>query len=856
MNRRHIAFAILLSTFALHRLLAYIDVYFTSYPSQVASGENYYVEAATNGGYSGSDISLSKNGSYLSGNSGWGYLTVGEWNSDSGPQTITYMADATDWDYYETAVDYAYVQVNAVPNQPPVATIEVDGYSSGATITRPYGGSVTVTVRYKATDGNGNLSGIRPQVWYPNGSLNNNGGNFVAQSGSSGEVTWSVTLNEDGDWYFWTDAQDPTIAPSYVDSGSWGNGFRLHVVQAPPPNSPPTASVWANVSSLYTGQTALIYVRGQDSDGNARYFNLDQVSPLNCFYGPGDNFVSSQQPNNGWWDLGSNTGDYTRTVNMTFDRPGNYVWRGAVMDSAGSGWQYSPTNHTISVPNRDPSVSITILDGSQNPIALNGNGRAPVQTNTNFYIRVSGSDPDGRLARLYSRINNPSGVGYAYEQHDVSGGSATWTFGPYNPGSTTGVWDVWGHAEDQDNGGYQWQGGGWWGTQSPDIEVYQPNTAPTGSWQTLPGTIVPGATFTARASGHDNDGNLTTVWVDLSTNGGAWSAFAYNGGGNGFDNTSDGNLVTAGAVGTTYQFRYYVADSAGANTGWQYSGVYTVTAPPDTTAPSVPSGLGSSSVTTTSFTLTWSASSDNVSVTAYEVQRDTTSLGTTSALSLGLSGLSPNTTYAMTVRARDAAGNWSAWSSALNVTTASLADTTAPSVPTGLASSNVGSAGFTLTWTASTDNVGVTQYEIFKNGVSYTTSTALTSNITGLSPATTYPMTVRARDAAGNWSAQSTALNVTTSSAPIGMVDTDLDGMSDDWEVYFGLNPNSAADASLDNDGDGRTNLQEYVAHTNPRNAADKVATISTGHDLVISTPAGFYGVMKSSGSLTTVTAP
>jgi chitodextrinase len=309
-------------------------------------------------------------------------------------------------------------------------------------------------------------------------------------------------------------------------------------------------------------------------------------------------------------------------------------------------------------------------------------------------------------------------------------------------------------------------------------------------------------------------------------------------------------------VGTTYQFRYYVADSAGANTGWQYSGVYTVTAPPDTTAPSVPSGLGSSSVTTTSFTLTWSASSDNVSVTAYEVQRDTTSLGTTSALSLGLSGLSPNTTYAMTVRARDAAGNWSAWSSALNVTTASLADTTAPSVPTGLASSNVGSAGFTLTWTASTDNVGVTQYEIFKNGVSYTTSTALTSNITGLSPATTYPMTVRARDAAGNWSAQSTALNVTTSSAPIGMVDTDLDGMSDDWEVYFGLNPNSAADASLDNDGDGRTNLQEYVAHTNPRNAADKVATISTGHDLVISTPAGFYGVMKSSGSLTTVTAP
>ena len=54
--------------------------------------------------------------------------------------------------------------------------------------------------------------------------------------------------------------------------------------------------------------------------------------------------------------------------------------------------------------------------------------------------------------------------------------------------------------------------------------------------------------------------------------------------------------------------------------------------------------------------------------------------------------------------------------------------------------------------------------------------------------------------------------------APIGTppVDTDKDGMPDNWEVDYGFNPNSAADAALDFDKDGATNLQEFVASTNP----------------------------------------
>ncbi|MFC4100260.1 fibronectin type III domain-containing protein [Paenibacillus xanthanilyticus] len=90
----------------------------------------------------------------------------------------------------------------------------------------------------------------------------------------------------------------------------------------------------------------------------------------------------------------------------------------------------------------------------------------------------------------------------------------------------------------------------------------------------------------------------------------------------------------------------------------------------DAQAPSAPSGLTSPSKTDTSVALTWTASTDNVGVTGYEIYRGTTLAGTTSgATSYTATGLSPSTSYAFTVKAKDAAGNVSAASAALNVTT-------------------------------------------------------------------------------------------------------------------------------------------------------------------------------------------
>src|ERR1700704_1552315 len=88
-------------------------------------------------------------------------------------------------------------------------------------------------------------------------------------------------------------------------------------------------------------------------------------------------------------------------------------------------------------------------------------------------------------------------------------------------------------------------------------------------------------------------------------------------------------------------------------------------------------------------------------------------------------------------------------------------DTTLPSTPTGLTAGAAGSTGANLSWSASTDNVGVTAYILLRNGVQIATPATTSFADTGLSAATTYSYTVAARDAAGNISANSTSVSIT-----------------------------------------------------------------------------------------------
>jgi endoglucanase len=211
----------------------------------------------------------------------------------------------------------------------------------------------------------------------------------------------------------------------------------------------------------------------------------------------------------------------------------------------------------------------------------------------------------------------------------------------------------------------------------------------------------------------------------------------------------------------------------------------------DTQAPTTPANLSASAITQNSLTLSWTASTDNVGVTAYEVYRGATLLnGNVTATSLNITGLTCNTAYSFTVKAKDAAGNVSPSSNALNVNTSSCADTQAPSVPFGLTATNKTQTGFTLGWAASTDNVGVVAYEVYRGGVLVNGNVTTTSlAITGLTCNTTYSFTVKAKDAVGNVSSASSVLSVKTNACLSPVVyDETLAANWSDWSWNSTLN--------------------------------------------------------------------
>ncbi len=116
------------------------------------------------------------------------------------------------------------------------------------------------------------------------------------------------------------------------------------------------------------------------------------------------------------------------------------------------------------------------------------------------------------------------------------------------------------------------------------------------------------------------------------------------------------------------------------------------------------------------------------------------------------------------------------WWSGCASTTSSTPPPTPPSVPTGLAGTVGSATQINLSWTASTDNAGVTGYNVFRNGTKVG-STSTTSYLdTGLSAGTSYTYAVSAYDAAGNTSAQSSSISVTTPSPPAVTITSPANG--------------------------------------------------------------------------------
>ncbi|REE83238.1 putative secreted protein (Por secretion system target) [Lutibacter oceani] len=182
----------------------------------------------------------------------------------------------------------------------------------------------------------------------------------------------------------------------------------------------------------------------------------------------------------------------------------------------------------------------------------------------------------------------------------------------------------------------------------------------------------------------------------------------------------------------------------------------------DTEAPTAPAGLTASNISETALDLSWTASTDNIGVTNYEVYKDGTLFSTVVNTSINITGLSAATTYSFSVTANDAAGNTSTNSNTVNTSTI---DITSPSTPLNFINTNTTQTSTYLSWDISTDNVGVSDYAIFIDGILLTTTTNNFYNVINLIPETTYAFTIMANDASGNSSTLSNAINVTTLSS-------------------------------------------------------------------------------------------
>jgi chitodextrinase len=185
----------------------------------------------------------------------------------------------------------------------------------------------------------------------------------------------------------------------------------------------------------------------------------------------------------------------------------------------------------------------------------------------------------------------------------------------------------------------------------------------------------------------------------------------------------------------------------------------------DSVAPTLPGWLTVREATETSLSMSWSASTDDVAVAGYGLYVNGNLIGTTTSTSYVFGSLACGSSYSIAVDAFDAAGNRSAKNDRTVATdpctTAApptgttppptqSGDTTAPTAPTWFTLKRSTETALTVSWHASSDNVGVAGYGLYLNGNRVGTSTSTGYVYTSLGCGTSYTIAVDAYDAAGN----------------------------------------------------------------------------------------------------------
>ncbi|NEA66880.1 PQQ-dependent sugar dehydrogenase [Streptomyces sp. SID12488] len=260
-----------------------------------------------------------------------------------------------------------------------------------------------------------------------------------------------------------------------------------------------------------------------------------------------------------------------------------------------------------------------------------------------------------------------------------------------------------------------------------------------------------------------------------------------------------------------------------------------VAAATDTQAPTRPGQPSCPDIGENGLTLAWGASTDNAAVAAYDLYEHGNKIGEApgSSTSKALTGLTPATTYNLTVIARDAAGNTSAASPVVDCTTKPSSDTTPPTRPGTLSAANVTANSAELSWGASTDNRAVVAYDLRSGSTVYKSVTDGTSTtLTGLACDSPYTLNVVARDAAGNVSEQSSTVALTTKAcATDGGVPSSVATLSTGWTIPWGTYwmPDGQTALITERDGFGVWKLAKDGTRTKVGTVPEAVTTNGEG---------------------------
>jgi hypothetical protein len=213
----------------------------------------------------------------------------------------------------------------------------------------------------------------------------------------------------------------------------------------------------------------------------------------------------------------------------------------------------------------------------------------------------------------------------------------------------------------------------------------------------------------------------------------------------------------------------------------------------DLTPPTTPTNLQAAAPAGNRVDLTWTASTDQNGIAAYDIYRTPAASSPIASVAGDVTSYSdttvaPQTDYAYTVVARDPSNNASDPSNQALITTPSL-DQQAPDPPTGVQATAPDAHRVDLTWTGSTDNVGVVAYDVYRDGnkVGSVDGNTTAYSDTTVDPGTFYSYIVRARDAAGNTSADSDPATVTTPSVDVLFADDFESGSLSSWTLVNGL---------------------------------------------------------------------